>query len=100
MSEDSSPPGPPRPSSGGVGETILGIFAGLAISGVVVLVCGVMIAASELGGALSILSAVGLLVFQIRGWKRTTGFQRGLLLGQIFGALIAGTCFVMTLNFH
>jgi hypothetical protein len=40
----------------------------------------------------------GLLVFQIHRWKRATDFQRGLLLGEIFCALIAGACFVMLMN--
>jgi hypothetical protein len=44
------------------------------------------------------LGVVGLLAVQIRRWKRATAFQRGLLFGQIFCALIAGACLAMLMN--
>ncbi len=96
----SVPPGsPPPPAARSAGRTIAGIFAGLAISLVAAVFFGFMIGASPAGGlAVTVVTVGGLLVFQIRRWKRATDFQRGLLLGEIFCALIAGACFVMLMN--
>ena len=92
------PPPPPAPARS-AGATIAGIFVGLALSLFATLVCGFMIAASPTAGlAATALGVVALLVFQILRWKRATAFQRGLLLGQIFCALIAGACFAMLMN--
>jgi hypothetical protein len=95
----SAPPGSPTPAARSAGRTIAGIFAGLAISLVAAVFFGFMIGASFAGGlTVTVLAVGGLLVFQIRRWKQATDFQRGLLLGQIFCALIAGACFVMLMN--
>lgn len=93
------PASPPPAPARGAGATIAGIFAGLALSLVATLVCGFIIAASPTAGlAVTALGVVGLLAVQLRRWKRATAFQRGLLLGQIFCALIAGACFAMLMN--
>jgi hypothetical protein len=96
---ESVPPGSPPPAARSAGRTIAGIFAGLAISLVAAVFFGFMIGASPAGGlTVTVLAVGGLLVFQIRRWKRATDFQRGLLLGEIFCALLAGACFVMLMN--
>jgi hypothetical protein len=94
------PPAPPPPTPAhGAGRTIAGIFAGLALSIVAAVVCGFVIAASPAAGlGATAIGVVALLVAQIRRWKRATAFQRGLLLGQILCALIAGACFAMLMN--
>ena len=92
------PPPPPAPAHA-AGATIAGIVAGLALSFVAAVACGFMIAASPAAGlAVTALGVVGLVAVQIRRWKSATAFQRGLLLGQIFCALIAGACFAMLMN--
>ena len=94
-----SPPPPAPAPAQSAGATIAGIFVGLALSLFATLVCGFMIAAAPTPGLVATaLGVVALLAFQIRRWKRATAFQRGLLLGQIFCALIAGACFAMLMN--
>ena len=83
----------------GIAYMLLGVVAGLAIALVAAIAFGILIATSPAFGLVVTVGAVvAAIVLQIRRWSRATDFQRGILLGLIIAALIAGACFGILLN--
>lgn len=79
---------------------VAGVVVGIVLSIVAGFFIGVTIAFGPAFGIALGVAAAAAIVWQIARWSSATDFERGLLLGQILVALIAGACFAMLLNFR
>ena len=82
----------------GTAMILAGVVVGIGLSIVVGVFVGITIAFGPAFGIALGVAAAAAIVWQIVRWSSATDFERGLLLGQILVALIAGACFAMLLN--